>query len=369
MNRYLLAALLALAVLMRTAACAAPAVPATTVAAIRPDPLPLKLPAPKAGHARPLVAVLADNKGSETTDFIIPYGVLKDSGAAEVVSVSTRPGPVKLMMVLSVQADTTLAAFDQAHPEGADIVVVPAMMDGKDPAMLAWLAAQYDRGAVVVAICEGARVVARTGILDGHAATSHWSALKGLAKAHPNVHWARDLRYVQSGRLITTTGVTASLPVSVALVEAIAGREAAQAEAARLGLADWGPVHRTADFELTGGDYASAIGGIVSVWDRKRVEAPLSDGVDEIALALRADAWSRTFRDTVVSTSAGGAPVRSRHGLVFLPDSRPRKGAVLLAMTDRPAALALDEALAEIGRTRGEKARRLAALGLEYPQR
>ncbi len=50
-------------------------------------------PAPKAGRVRPLVVVLADNGGTETTDFIMPYGILKDSGAADVVTVSTGPVP------------------------------------------------------------------------------------------------------------------------------------------------------------------------------------------------------------------------------------------------------------------------------------
>lgn len=47
------------------------------------------LPAPKAGRKRPLVVVVAENGGAETTDFVVPYGVLKDSGVADVRSLST----------------------------------------------------------------------------------------------------------------------------------------------------------------------------------------------------------------------------------------------------------------------------------------
>ncbi|MDB5429325.1 MAG: ThiJ/PfpI domain protein [Caulobacter sp.] len=347
--------------------CAATPEPAP--AAVSPDPLPLTLPAPKAGRTRPLVVVLADNAGSETTDFTIPYGVLKDSGVADVVSVSTRPGVVQLMMALKITADRTLETFDAANPAGADIVIVPAMMDGKDPAMLAWLRAQYAKGAVIVSICEGARVVARTGLLDGHAATSHWSSLKGLAKAYPAATWVRDLRYVQSGRMISTTGVTASIPVSLALIEAIAGRPAARAEADRLGVADWSPVHRTADFQVKGRDYATGLGAMAAVWNHQRVEAPLTNGMDEVTLALRADAWSRTFHGKVVSTATDGQPVRSRHGLLITPDAAPRRGSLVLAAADAPAGPALNTALADIGRRYGPRTRRLAALGLEYPLR
>jgi putative intracellular protease/amidase len=344
--------------------CAAQS-PAPTVS-VAPDPLPLTLPVPKAGRARPLVAVVADNAGSETTDFTIPYGVLKDSGAAAVVSVSTRPGPVKLMMTLTIEADETLAAFDSANPAGADIVIVPAMMNGKDPALLAWLRTQYERGAVIVSICEGARVTARAGLLHGHAATTHWSAMKDLAKHYPDTAWIRDRRYLQSGRMISTTGVTASIPLSLALIEAIAGRPTAQAEADRLGVSGWGPEHSTAAFQPRASDFTGNILGIAAVWNHPRMEAPIADGVDEIALALTTDAWGRIFRGKVVTTAQDGRPVVSRHGLRVLPEARPRAGGRVLAIPAGPSALALDAALAGIGSRFGPTARRLSALGLEY---
>ena len=35
-------------------------------------------------RARPVIAVVAENDGTETTDFIVPYAVLAASGSAEV---------------------------------------------------------------------------------------------------------------------------------------------------------------------------------------------------------------------------------------------------------------------------------------------
>src|SRR5688572_26200286 len=49
-----------------------------TIAAMRP---------PK--RARPLVAVIAQNDGAETTDYIIPYSVLGESGAVDVIALAT----------------------------------------------------------------------------------------------------------------------------------------------------------------------------------------------------------------------------------------------------------------------------------------
>jgi transcriptional regulator GlxA family with amidase domain len=268
---------------------------------------PLVLPAPKPGRARPLVVVVADDGGAETTDFIIPYAVLKESGLAEVRTLSTAPGPLKLMMTLKVQPDQTTAQFEAAEPRGADIVIVPAQMNPKDTALIAFVRDQAAKGATIVSICEGAKVLAEAGLLDGRRATTHFASLAKFDKAYPRTTWVRDRRYVQDGPIISTTGVTASIPASLALVEAIGGRDAAQATAHRLGVTTWDAAHRTADYAITKADYAYAIGALGAVWNHETLEVPLADGVDEIALALRADAWGRSFRSKVVSTRVGFA--------------------------------------------------------------
>lgn len=326
----------------------------------------LVLPPPKAGRARPLVVIVAENGGAETTDFTIPYGVLKESGVADVRALSTAAGPVQLMLALKVRADQTIGEFDAERPDGADVVIVPAQMNPKNPALSAWVRDQARKGAVIMSVCEGARVLANAGLLDGKRATTHWHALEGLEKAYPGTTWVRDRRYVQDGRIISTTGVTASLPASLALVEAIGGREVAQATAQRLGAGGWSAVHRTADYRISRGDYARAIAALGAVWTHEKVEIPVADGVDEIALAFRADTWQRSFRSKVVTTQASLAPVRSRRGLVVLPDEAPKAGRYVVPADAGPPARQLDSALSEMAKRYGPSAGRLARLGLEY---
>ena len=326
----------------------------------------LVLPAPKPGRSRPLVVIVAENLGAETTDFTIPYGVLKASGVADVRSLSTGPGPIQLRMSLKVMADQTLAEFDAAEPAGADIVIVPAQAAPKAAGLSAWVKAQAAKGATIVSVCEGARVLANAGLLNGRRATTHWSAMKGLEKRYPQTTWVRDRRYVQDGRIISTTGVTASIPMSLALVEAIGGRDAVEATARQFGVADWSAQHRSADFQLRKGDISGGLGAIAAVWTHETVEAPISDGVDEVALALRADAWARSYRTKVVTTHRGGAPVRSRHGLVILPDAVAQPGRFVIPGGAGPAAPQLDAALAAMQRRYGPMAVRLATIGLEY---
>lgn len=324
----------------------------------------ITLPAPKPGRAKPVVAVVADANGAETTDFLIPYGVLKESGAATVFGVSTTSDPIQLQAVVKIRADHTLAQFDAAQPAGADIVIVPAQMKPKSKALTAWIRQQVDKGAVVVSICEGARVLAGMGLLEGKRATTHFASLAELGKKYPRTTWVRDQRWVQDGRVITTTGVSASIPASLAIVEGIAGHDVAHATADRLGAGDWSPRHKTAEFTITKADYALGMSNFASFWKHETVEAPLNPGVDEIALALQTDAWRRSLRAKVVV--AGAAPVRGRYGLTIIPDAPHRADATVLRPTAGGSARVLDWTLAEMTRRYGPETARLAWLSLEY---
>ena len=292
--------------------------------------------------------------------------MLKESGVADVRSLSTGGGAIKLTRGLSIIADETMAQFDAREASGADIVVVPAQAAPKDTALPKWVRSQASKGATIISVCEGARVLAHAGLLSGKRAVTHFSAVEGLSKAYPDTIWVRDRRYLQDGAIISTTGVTASIPMSLALVEAIGGHSVAMATARRFGVETWSSAHRTADFVLEKTDIAAAILAMGEVWTHETIEAPLDDGVDEVSLALQTDAWGRTYRTKVVTTHPGRAAIRSRHGLVILPDAEAQTGRFLISSGSTPATAQLNEALAEMGRRYGPSATRLATLGMEY---
>jgi putative intracellular protease/amidase len=313
------------------------------------------------------VAVLGQNDGTETTDFLVPYGVLRESGVADVVAVATRPGPLALHPALTIRPQATVAEFDARHPDGADYVIVPAMHHVDDPDVLAWLRAQAAKQATIVGVCDGALVLGAAGLLDGREATAHWYSRDGLRKSHPAMRWARDRRYVVDRGVATTTGITASIPVSLALVEAIAGRPAAEALAGRLGVARWDAAHDSDAFHLDRGHVRTAAGNWLAFWSHETLALPVEDGVDEIGLALAADAWSRTYRSRVLATAA--APVTTRRGLTVLPDADAARGPLLPPIAREHPAETLDVTLRSMAARYGEPTAAFVALQLEYPWR
>lgn len=322
-------------------------------------------------RTRPAIAVIAQNAGTETTDFIIPYAVLVASGAADVVAVAPTEDAIQLTPALKVEPQATTAAFDERYPEGADYVIVPKIQDAADAAVVAWIKAQAVKGATIVGICSGVKTVSAAGLLEGRDATGHWYDLEELRKANPTMRWVRDRRYVADGNVITTTGVSASVPASLALVEAIAGRPRAAELAAELGVSYWDARHDSAAFSLDRRMLQTALGNRYAFWARETYALPVADGADDISVAFAADAWSRTFRSQVLAVSGGVARIQTRHGLALIADAvgDAAAGDALAAPRTSEPARQLDESLEGIAHRYGEDTALFVALQLEYAWR
>jgi putative intracellular protease/amidase len=327
---------------------------------------------PRAGHTRPLVAVVGMNEGTEVADFVVPYGILSRSGTADVVALATGPGPMKMRPALTLEPQATTEQFDRQHPEGADYVVVPAVDMHKtgDPALVGWIRAQAGLGATVVSICDGALVVAQAGLFKDRQATGHWATQELRERQFPDTRWLKNTRYVADGPVISSAGVSAAIPLSIALVEAFGGRERAAATAEALGVADWSARHDSSPFRMTLRDYLAAAGnGLLA--SPQVFALPVAEGVDEVTLALVADALSRTSRSRALSLAAGSAPVHTRYGLQLVPDRIEGEGPASprpLTPLDALPAAALDKALDEIAGAYGSATARLVRLQMEYPE-
>jgi putative intracellular protease/amidase len=321
---------------------------------------------------RPVIAVIGINDATETTDYLMPYGILRRSNVADVTLLATAAGRVKLYPALTVEPDATVAEFDARHPEGADYVIVPAMSRDDDPAVLAWLRNQSAKGAMIVGVCAGAKVVGEAGLLDGKRATTHWYYVRELRENSPSIRYVRDRRVVVDRGVATTTGVTASMPIALTLIEAIAGREKAEAVAWEIGLTQWDAHHQSDAFQFTRPFALTAIGNVAAFWRREQLGIELTAGLDEVSLALVADAWSRTYRSRAITYSSTDGIKESRNGIRIVPDrvssSWPAEKR-LPAIGNRQPAKALDEALDAITARYGPRTAYFVAMQLEYPRR
>ncbi|MFL5281682.1 MAG: DJ-1/PfpI family protein [Rhodopila sp.] len=346
----------------------APAVAAApTIAQDEDDANLAALRLPK--RRRPLITIIGINNATEATDYIMPYGILRRADVADVVALAIQPGPVMLFPALKVEPQATVAKFDAQHPEGADYVIVSAMSRDDDPAALQWIKAQAAKGAMIIGVCAGAMVVGAAGLLTGKRATTHWYYRKELRNKHLESHYVADRRLVVDGGVATTTGITASMPMSLTLIEAIAGRAKAEAVARDLGMAEWDARHSSDSFKFIRPFALTAIRNTLAFWKRERLGIELQPGIDEVSLALVADAWSRTHRSRAVTLAGAAGACQTRNGIGILPDQVATSWPIqrlLPAIDGQQPAKALDQALNGIAVRYGARTADFVAMQMEY---
>ena len=94
--------------------------------------------------------------------------------------VAVDEGPMRAMGGIQVLADGGMPLLERART-----VIVPGWRDRQAPvpeALLGALRQAHARGARLLSICSGVFVLAATGLLDGHRATTHWRYTTELAE-------------------------------------------------------------------------------------------------------------------------------------------------------------------------------------------
>jgi transcriptional regulator GlxA family with amidase domain len=144
----------------------------------------------------------------------------------EIFTVADRPGPVR-----SGEGPATYADYAFADAPAPDILLVPGGFGTRvavgDDAFLAKLGAASRRAPVTATVCTGSALLARTGLMDGRPATSNKIAWDWVLEQGPRVLWKRKARWVDDGDLVTSSGVSAGIDMTLALIARLHGRDMA----------------------------------------------------------------------------------------------------------------------------------------------
>jgi transcriptional regulator GlxA family with amidase domain len=277
---------------------------------------------------KPTAVVVVGDRGAVVSDTLAPFEVLATTGAFNVYAVAPSAGPVPLTGGLDLVPDLTFAGLADLLGGGApDVVVVPAMPDvGRSTSkpVTDWLDRQAAGGSLLLGVCNGAGVLASAGLLDGRAATAHWLRVDEFQEDHPAVDWVRGTRYVDDGDVITTAGILSGVDGTLRVVERLVGSQAAVEAAQATG---WRHHRRGGAAPMAQAEVrpADAVVGVNTAfgWDRDTIGVLLTDGVGEIELASVFDTYGQSLAVRTRSVAPGVEPVRSRHGLTFVPRADP----------------------------------------------
>ncbi len=171
--------------------------------------------------------------GAEELDFVGPWEVLRSwerldpAAGVHVFTVAADDGVVECAKGMRVLADHTWA---DAPP--IDVLVYPGGLGTRsqlgDERIRSWVRDVAQRGALMTSVCTGALVFADAGLLDGRPATTHWASLDTLQSLGSGIDIRPDDRFVDTGEVITASGVSAGIDMALHLVRRLGSEEQAR---------------------------------------------------------------------------------------------------------------------------------------------
>lgn len=181
----------------------------------------------------------------ETLDLFGPvelFGIVPD--AFEIVMVAANDAAVATAQGPRCVVDKTFE-----DPLDYDMILVPGGRGTRkgieDKVLLDWIAKAAAQAEIVMSVCTGSALLARAGILDGKRATSNKLAFDWVRSQSSAVEWVTQARWVEDGNYFTSSGVSAGMDMSLAVIARLCGKEAAD-QAAIHAEYDW---HEKADWD------------------------------------------------------------------------------------------------------------------------
>jgi len=236
-------------------------------------------------------------EGVQIIDFCGPYEVFGQAGY-DVFTVGAKAAPLLTAMKLQI---TPTYAFG-ASP-AADILLIPGgniNAARHDAATLSWIRARHAESKITMSVCNGALILAQTGLLDGLSATTYHDAIDDLASDFRNVRVVDDKRFVDNGRIITTAGLSSGIDGAMHVVSRMEGKIDAELVARNLEY-DWNEDTTFARAALADYPISGVFGG------RLNLELPDSSSRVESSVGDRR-AWEAIWR--LESKSASTAIVQ-----------------------------------------------------------
>ncbi len=164
--------------------------------------------------------------GMEILDFAGPVEVFTNAGW-EVFIVARDKSPVTSQGVVKI-----LPQYDITDCPPADVL---ATFGGnseeavQQPEVIRWIQERAPACQVLFSVCTGVFYFAAAGLLTGHRVTTFHGEIERLRQEAPQSEVRTDVKYVDSGKIITAAGVSSGIDGALYLVEKIAGKTKADA--------------------------------------------------------------------------------------------------------------------------------------------
>ena len=168
----------------------------------------------------------------EVLDFCGPYEVFgvigkqNDSQPFNVYTVAEQLKPILARNKLSINPQYAIA-----NCPPSDILLIPGGFGTRremhNLVLIDWIRQSYLQSELLLSVCTGALLLAKAGLLENLAATTHHLATDLLKEVAPNTEIRASDRFVDNGKIILSAGISAGIDMSLYVVAKLLGKEEA----------------------------------------------------------------------------------------------------------------------------------------------
>ncbi|EKO3931094.1 DJ-1/PfpI family protein [Vibrio fluvialis] len=176
--------------------------------------------------------------------------VLDFSGPFEVLSTAKRLAGNDWNVFFVAQHDTLVKARGgylvnphycfQNHPPINVLIVVGGVHTAEleKTEVLDWIRGAAREAKEVASVCTGAFLLAQAGVLTDQPVTTHWEDIADLRAMFPELDVQEKVRWVRSGNITTSAGISAGIDMSLYLVSVLDSMSLAERTARQMEY-DW----------------------------------------------------------------------------------------------------------------------------------
>lgn len=176
-------------------------------------------------------------EGIEMMDIAGPAEAFSATSGFKVICVGQSIGPIRVRGNITLLPDYSLDNCPHL-----DVLIIPGsmpenMQDNTD--LHLWLQAMSIKTNILMSVCSGTFLLAAAGLLEGKTYTTSQQILDMLQQQVSSGKAVRDVRYVDSGNIITTAGALSCIDGALQVIKRLQGAQAAQNVAEQMEHESW----------------------------------------------------------------------------------------------------------------------------------
>ena len=150
----------------------------------------------------------------------------------QVVMIAEKKGAVKAGSMANSPMPTCIADYGFDDAPDLDLILVPGgigtFAELENDKILSFLRDRAEKAQITASVCSGSALLAKAGLLDGHRATSNKMFFNLAVTQSDKVEWIEAARWVEDGKFVTSSGVSAGIDMALAIIARLFGNEVAE---------------------------------------------------------------------------------------------------------------------------------------------